>query len=358
MGPVSRQNNFDLLRIFAAMQVVLIHSVAHLHLPITPAALALVNAFPGVPIFFVVSGFLISSAFERSPSLLDYARNRALRIFPALWCCVVITALVAALFGFSLLNAQAAAWLPAQFIGLIYTPQFLSSFGFGSYNGALWTIPIELQFYVLLPAVYLLAGLRHREGAGPWLPLLWAAFTAIALASADFIRIPAADVVEATSAKLYRYSFIPHFYMFLAGVLMNRLGLGGSALLRGRGLYWLAAYLLVYYLVPYSTARQVAGMLLLGVTTVSLAYTAPATARRLLHGHDISYGVYIYHGLLLNIFVQLGCLGRWTYFGGVVAGTLLAATASWLLVERPMLRRKHHSPAAATPAVATAESSS
>ena len=42
---------------------------------------------------FAISGFLISASFERSHNLANYFRNRFLRIFPALWCVVLLTVL-------------------------------------------------------------------------------------------------------------------------------------------------------------------------------------------------------------------------------------------------------------------------
>lgn len=48
-------NNFDLIRLFAASQVMVGHAVAHMKLPFPVFAEYLLNAFPGVPIFFVVS---------------------------------------------------------------------------------------------------------------------------------------------------------------------------------------------------------------------------------------------------------------------------------------------------------------
>jgi peptidoglycan/LPS O-acetylase OafA/YrhL len=332
-------NNFDLLRIFAASQVVLAHTIEHLKIPTAPWIVTLVNAFPGVPIFFVVSGFLISAAYERSPSLGSYFRNRALRIFPGLWCCIFATIVIATLFGYSFISVKGGVWLISQLAGGIYTPGFLKSFGFGSYNGSLWTIPIELQFYALLPLLYR-PWLKDRSNTVAMLWIIWMAFSAIALL-ASFITpqlIELAD--EPLPNKLFRYSFVPHFYLFLTGVLLRWLRAYDSRWIAGKGVYWLAAYLAYYYLVPSSVVRDFAGMLLLGVTAVVLAYTAPTSARMLLRGHDISYGVYIYHGLLLNIFVQLGLMYRGFYVAVIAACTYVAGYLSWILVERRFMRRK------------------
>src|SRR4030088_1254426 len=83
-----RVNNFDLLRLLAALQVAVVHSLGFLK----PGYLASLLGgglcrFPGVPIFFVISGILISKSYEQSDSLRVYLRNRCLRIFPGLWVC-------------------------------------------------------------------------------------------------------------------------------------------------------------------------------------------------------------------------------------------------------------------------------
>jgi peptidoglycan/LPS O-acetylase OafA/YrhL len=330
-------NNFDLLRILAATQVVLVHSIAHLGLG-RPLGLPLVEAFPGVPIFFAISGFLISASFERARDVRSYARNRVLRIYPGLWCVVLVTVPVAALFGFDFLHLRALLWLACQLVGLIFTPGFLKSFGFGSYNGALWTIPIELQFYVLLPFFYL--GVRTEKSRTAVFGAAWLAFVIVAFLYALRAQPLAENAIETLPHKLFRYSFIPHIYMFLTGVLLQRLHAQRSRWIVGKGLAWMAAYLVVHFTVPWGAVGYVAGSLMMAVATISLAYTAPGLSQRLLRGNDLSYGVYIYHGLILNILIELGYVGRISYVPLVIALAFVAGWLSWRFVERPFLRRK------------------
>lgn len=91
-----RVNNFDLLRLLAALQVAVVHSIGILKPTGYFASLlgVCLDRFPGVPIFFVISGVLISKSYERSDSLRDYLRNRCLRIFPGLWVCLVVSVAV------------------------------------------------------------------------------------------------------------------------------------------------------------------------------------------------------------------------------------------------------------------------
>jgi len=346
-GPPGRANNFDLLRIFAASQVMLSHAIAHLHVAVPAAWMKMLYAFPGVPIFFVISGFLISASYERSPGLGQFCRNRALRIFPGLWCCVFATVLVAELFGYSFLHAGAVAWMVAQLAGVIYTPGFLAGFGTGSYNGSLWTIPVELQFYVTVPIVYWLLA-RRREHASAWLAAGWLACVAVGFATS---RYAAPHGGEAPLGKLLRYSLMPHFFLFLTGVLMQRAGFQKVPWIAGKGLWWLAAYVVFRFNVSGAGASYVLSTLLLAVVTVSMAHTVPGASRRVLRGNDISYGVYIYHGLLINVFVELGLQGP-AWLPCLLVCAYLVGYLSWVMIERPFLRRKGRtSTSEAAPAV-------
>ncbi|MFZ1324637.1 MAG: acyltransferase, partial [Candidatus Contendobacter sp.] len=143
-----RSNNFDLLRLLAATQVLVVHGIDHLY-PDWIFLKYVLSFFPGVPIFFVISGFLISASYERNPNLWQYAQNRILRIFPALWVCLTVSIFFAMVVGrvhFPI--DKTIPWLIAQATFFqFYNPDFLRSFGVGVLNGSLWTITIELQFY-------------------------------------------------------------------------------------------------------------------------------------------------------------------------------------------------------------------
>ena len=95
------ENNFDLIRLFAASEVAVLHIFSYLSpqiyshpTPLQDAVIRLLEMFPGVPTFFFISGFLISRSYERVGSLREYARNRSLRIFPALYVCVAVNLLM------------------------------------------------------------------------------------------------------------------------------------------------------------------------------------------------------------------------------------------------------------------------
>jgi peptidoglycan/LPS O-acetylase OafA/YrhL len=331
-------NNFDVLRLFAATEVLVEHSFHHLQID-EPFWVTVYKCFSGVPVFFVISGYLISASLERSKNIKNYLTNRFLRICPGFWTCILFTVITAAIVGkINFVNLQAATWLLAQFVGVIYTPAFLSHYGFGSYNGALWTIPVEVQFYLVLPVIYFLLKPAHKKNG--YIFALLVLFLSIAF----YTHLAFPDIgnlaTESKMAKLIRYSFVPHFYMFLCGVLMQRTRVFQSDLIYGKGLYWTAAFLCYMFLAPDFIAKDVIAKLMLSVTTISLAYTRPGFFDNVLKGNDISYGIYIYHGVVLNVIVELNKLHSYTWLTIAIVCTYILAFLSWKFIEKPMLRRK------------------
>lgn len=331
-----RVNNFDLIRLFAALQVVVLHSYDRFG-QVVPAWMTPLSWFPGVPIFFVISGFLISASLERNSDLKVYARNRLLRIYPGLWACVLATVVVAICFGFGFANLSAAMWFALQLAGVIYTPGFLADFGSGTYNGSLWTIPIELQFYAVLPVAYWCLS-RSRNKTRD-LILVFLLF--VAIGAAVKLAFPAiATSEESKAVKLLRYSFIPRFYLFMLGVVLQRLHVHVSPYIRGRGMYWLATFALFKLLIPPVGLMYMVSEIFMTVTVISLAYTVPHAAERLLRGNDVSYGVYLYHGLVINIIVEAALPRNAMSTPIVLLSALLLGYISWVLIERPVIRTK------------------
>lgn len=122
----------------------------------------------GVGMFFVLSGFLLSLPFWKGfldgkhfPDLKIYAVRRAARIVPAYYLCVASLVL---LFG-----VYRSKW-DLFFLGSLLT--FTNSFFAGTYkpewNDPLWSIPIEVHFYFLLP-VFAWGMFRCRSYAQTWL---------------------------------------------------------------------------------------------------------------------------------------------------------------------------------------------
>lgn len=149
-------NNFDLIRLLASIQVFVMHGVAHLKIALPLMAAEILDWFPGVPIFFMISGLLVTHSYMLRSSLRVYFSSRALRIFPGLWACLLVSFLLVASEGN--LETQALAFKTAIWVACQGT--FFQFINFwpnpGVTNGALWSIATELQFYIALPFVVIL----------------------------------------------------------------------------------------------------------------------------------------------------------------------------------------------------------
>lgn len=363
---ISRHNNFDLIRLLAAYQVVAMHVSDHLLVPV-PGVLSF---FPGVPIFFMVSGFLVTASLARCTTLGEYFRNRALRIYPGLWAMTVVTLVLLAALGH--LNA-ATPKLPLLFYIVGQTTflqhvagglQLFPSFGVGSVNGVLWTIATELQFYVCLPLLFWLANRVSRRRVVLFGALFCLSFVLYELELPAWTA-PGWDKHSMGWRLLaVLYISVPtHLWGFLLGVLFYLWLPGLYRLVQGRFLYWLAAYALFVFVVwhgfglaGWSLEESAVGVLLqralLAGVVFSLAFSLPGLARRLLRGNDISYGVYVYHMLVIGCLVEFGWMGRWPDAVLAIVVTALVALCSWRWIERPALRLKRRGPAHAPGALA------
>ena len=348
MSPSAPRNNFDLIRLFAATQVMVWHGIRYFELrPDLPSgAVQLLNFFPGVPIFFFISGFLISASFQRSPSLGHYALNRALRIFPALWVCFFVSIAAAALGGYfntvpvGLADALLFAGGQLSFVQF-HHPDFMRGYGTGVLNGSLWTIPIELQFYLLMPVLSALILFKRWV----YLGLLAGALT-LNVVHAHYLTPVHSDALP---VKLLDVSFLPWIAMFMLGHLAARHWDRLHRWFEGRFAWWLGAYLILIagaFWVQratgfHITANRMLVFLVLFGLVLAAAHTRKSCSSRWLGSTDISYGIYIFHMPVYNLWLHLELQKTPLTMVFCMVVTIGLAILSWKLIERPALRLKH-----------------
>jgi len=345
-------NNFDLIRLVAAAEVALRHTVVDLAPELFPYWLNVVFAFvPGVPIFFFLSGYLISRSWERSPSVREYARNRALRLFPALWCCVLFATAAIFLTGYM----STVAWQPIKLLawmvgqGTIFqfwTPEFLRGFGIGAVNGSLWSISVEIQFYIATGVMYL--SIRRLPSA--WqtviIGVLAALFSVFNGNRPAFEEMIASATGSQEVVKLFGVSFLPWYFIFLCGALAQRISgwIVPLCIEHATTIFamYVAAIFLDFHFWGLPLGNQIPPYLvpLMGLGVLSAAYANPSLGHRLLGGRDFSYGLYIYHMPIANVLIQLGRTGSAAWIVVSLVLSSLCAWVSWTFVERPTLKRK------------------
>ena len=297
----------------------------------------------GVDMFFVVSGFLVTGSLLARPSLADFARSRALRIFPALVASAWATAfllgpLVTQLpvgryladpdtWRYALRNSVTwplgvCWWLPGA---------FLENPGGPAVNGALWSLPWELTMYVLL---FMLGLWLLRERGAQATSNLRIVVLVVAVAAA------LAHGANEAFAFTHRFELVQGFRLtalfFTAGSLQ---------LLRGRiplslGFFGGAVAALVLALV-FGRAWHALYPLALAYLVTWLALVPAGPIRLYNRLGDFSYGFYLWQFPIQQWIVQRN--PGTTALELMVAAapiTLGLAALSWYLVESPALRWK------------------
>lgn len=338
MSPISPHNNFTLLRLVFALFVYVSHVV---FLPSIPEMGWLKKYTPsmlGLQGFFVVSGFLVVMSYERSHGLKDYFVKRMRRILPAYVFAVVGFAV--ALVALSSLDpvsyfTSSGFWkyLGANLVFMNFLkpdlPGVFSQNMMNAVNGSLWTIKIELAFYVAVPVLMALA---RRFGTLP-------VFVTALLLSLTW-RITFEQLHLATGQGIYKtlaFQAPGQFSFFICGATAYLLLKQGRAVPK----LWMAALaLLVYNLTP-GPAYHVVAPVTVAIITTWAAFGLGSVDYASRYG-DFSYGVYIYHWPLIQILTAVG-LFAWDYRVGVLVCTVLTVAlsmASWNHIERAFLRSR------------------
>ncbi|WP_416398268.1 acyltransferase family protein [Allohahella sp. A8] len=347
---VFRTNNFDLLRLFAASQVAILHAILVLKVRVSELAhefLSILFMFPGVPIFFFVSGYLISKSYESNSKINEYWSNRILRLYPALILAVTISFVLIFASGYAgetdatFLDWVALYLAKVSFVQF-YNPDFMRAYGDGVLNGSLWTITVELQFYLLVPIIYSLFNIKSDSRNIRLICLIILFFALNRL----FSMVPWQMQGEFLY-KIVRVSFLPWFYMFLVGVFFQRNFLFFHSILAGK--FWLIfpVYLAVGYFavqenVDFGNNVNPFFFFMMVPLIFSFAYSMPTLAQRITRGNDVSYGIYIYHMPIINCLIYFGLTGTVFYGFVALALTLIISLLSWFLLERNCLKLKNH----------------
>lgn len=165
---ISKENAFTGIRIIGALIVVYEHFVVltKFNLPCFELRGIAVN------IFFFLSGFWVTRSFFTSKSLVEFYRKRIKKIFPPYLTVVFLSAFL--LVFLSTLNAKvyytdSGFW--KYLLANITTMNFIHPglpgvFNGEPVNGSLWTIKIELGFYILLPLVIFLCLDKQKNNGG------------------------------------------------------------------------------------------------------------------------------------------------------------------------------------------------
>ncbi len=341
---MERIKGIDGLRALAVLSVLMAH-----YLPSSWHAGHLIpwNRW-GVPLFFVISGFLITNillrvrgAENRGAALRAFYWRRALRIFPPYYACLIAMLIVGVAF------PDGTLWSC-----LTYTYNFHAILrnDHVPYLGHFWTLCVEEQFYLLWPALlFALVRVPAWIFTTTLIVIGCASRAILSLAGASGLMVGqgtitnldnlgAGALLACFGAKLHE---VPRVGFIIVGGLAFSLEVALSQFGWGN---------VVAAQAPFLMALGCACV----VAWVAISPSSPLV--RILELYPIagvgriSYGLYLYHFLPLPILYKVVSMTRTeSYFANpliftsaMLVSVWVVAIASWFILERPLLRLKDH----------------
>ena len=312
------------------------------------------GGFLGVDAFFVLSGFLITSllldqaATSGRIALGEFFARRARRLLPALY---VLILAVCAWAAFLATPAQIGDLRGAALAALLYVANWFFILTGQSYFDQsagpsplehTWSLAIEEQFYLVWPLVVLLLVRRLSPrtaavmlGAGTFASVALMAFSAregdpTVAYFGTLTRAHELLVGAILAIAVYRGLQIPTRWRWTGWVALVALGAACATMSDTAPFYYLGGSLLVCLCVAWL-------LLVLAAGSPGGGPTAALSWRPLVLLGLISYGVYLWHWpLILWLTPALTGLSGVGLAALIIAATLSAATASYVLVERPI----------------------
>jgi peptidoglycan/LPS O-acetylase OafA/YrhL len=341
---ISRQNNFDFLRILFAMLVFIHHLCLLTNSKAFDPLFQFVHPFSSqsVPGFFIVSGFLIFMSYENSKTLKNYIEKRVRRIVPAYCFVIIFMASIGVfltnlswdkyitspgLFKYLLANLTLLNFLHPSLPG-VFDKNPLNS----GVNGSLWTIKVEVMFYVVVPLIAI--ALRK--------------FDKLLVISIIYIL----SFIYKESTNLLADQTGQKFFVELGWQLPGQL----SFFMSGCLIYYyfeIFMYKYKYFLIPATTIMIINEFtqskflpinflvpISLATIVISIALFTPHLKIFSKYG-DFSYGAYIYHYPIIQSCISLGLFQVNNYFAFSIISMLLMLTSycSWHFLEKPFLHR-------------------
>jgi peptidoglycan/LPS O-acetylase OafA/YrhL len=335
----SHINNLNAIRFLLAFSVLLGHMVGFF-IPTMQGDVWIspfrVVGLVAVECFFVISGFLIFQSWERSTSLKSFALKRGLRILPAYLAVVLGCAFGGALLTTVSMSEYFGSDWAKYLLANIYFMNFLQgslpgvfeSASTDQVNSSLWTLKIELMFYLSVPVLAWF--LRRRP----------------------IVAIPVIYFLALT----FKFSFEQLAITSGMGILETL-----SRQLPGQMSYFVCGYAIFRYLSEFKRrghlllAASIAGLLFdfgigfplfrpaaLAVMTMYVAFVVPHLGDMPRLG-DMSYGIYIFHMPILHVLMgQFGFQSDLRISAAMsIAAVLSVAYLSWHWLEKPCMALGH-----------------
>ena len=331
---IHHDNCFDFIRYFFAFSLILVHFCTVTGTP----QFWFVSGGTRVKAFFIITGFLVVYSFIRRKNLKVYISKRARRILPAYITVILLC---------TLLGCLLSDLTPIQYFTSGQTYRYLlSNITFQNYlepclpglfthnllhpvNGSLWSMKVEVLFYICVPFIVWMMRRTNK------LVILVTIFLFSVVYNLFF-----AYLFQKTGVRFY-------------WLMQHQLGgqmiyfFGGIAIL----LYFDRFCRYIKWIFPIGVA-----LFLLSKQNIVLHYIEPISFAVIIIGiayfckplnflkkyDNISYGLYLYHFPVVQVLVHFH-VNQYSIplcFVLTLFITIVLATLSWKIIEKPILNRK------------------
>lgn len=334
--------DIDGLRSIAVLAVVIFHAFPSL----------LPGGFVGVDIFFIISGYLISTIIfnnvtTNSFSFVDFYIRRANRIFPSL----ALVLLACWLFGwFSLYSDEFSHLGKLMAGGAGFVANIVLLFESGYFDAAsetkillhLWSLGIEEQFYLIWP-VLLIVAKRLK------ISFLFVTLTCIAISFLYSVKILPFD------PTLAFYSPLSRFWELLLGALLAWVTINQKSISRGeinkgytlQHIASLTGIALIAFSLIFISKNNFPGVMAIGPTLGAMLIIGSGpysvfnryvlSARPLVFVGMISYPLYLWHWPVFTYLrVINGTEPSWMVMTSAVLVSIILSVVTYYLWERPI----------------------
>ncbi len=330
-----QQNNFTLIRLLAALAVVVSHAVflksGNKADEIFSGSSVYVLGDHAVNVFFVLSGLTVAASLDRSNDIVRFLVARMLRIFPALIVCtgllVVFGIVIADCSAFAYLAdtrvityalktmslSTASAELPGVFAGNPH-PSVV--------NASLWTLKFEVACYLLL-ALLSAVGLLEKRKVSLFLPAIGVVASAFLLYRFGGY----ADSFEQLARFWLCFSFGVGLFVFRDQVRIS--------------VFQAVVLAALTWMVLGTGIERVVSPIAAGYAALLLGCVPLGRVREFTNRNDISYGVYIFGWPASQTLMHLyPALNAWALVALTMAIASALAYLSWHWIEKPSLRAR------------------
>nr|WP_315239900.1 acyltransferase [uncultured Albidiferax sp.] len=337
-----RPAHFDgiqVLRIAAAMLVVVTHSTFYTHERFSRDQFVWRDGSIGVDIFFLISGFVMMATsggyLGRNSDWVDFAKKRILRIVPMYWLATTIKLLIMLLIPAMVLHAQIGAGTILS--SYFFLPTINAEGRFEPLLGVGWTLIFEMFFYACFTSVIYL-----RKN-----PLIWITAIFAFLAFFDIFRVPGWP-----AATMYLDPVLLYFPAGMAiyvvselygirGLLKLTLGLAATLVVTCGYLWYFGFWEFEIKGGANNLQTMVIACLVVSVIVTSEPWIKGRVPRLILFFGEASYVLYLFHPLVAPVVPEV--LRR--LMPGLppsisvllcVFAALIAAAITHILIEKPV----------------------